>query len=459
MRFRFSNKTPAFSYYLHPDHHQHQWRQFVTSFVKKAQATSRARTSFSSGSANNSQGLWFYFSNIFLVPGATVATLLMLGALHARRLYDDKKVEEAREKGIEIEFKPDVKATFFTMLPLRSISRFWGFLTSIELPVWTRPYVYKAWARAFHSNLEEAALPLEEYTSLREFFVRTLKQGSRPIDCDPHCLVSPVDGIILRFGELKGAGAMIEQVKGFSYSVSSLLGASTFLPMIAEGYVHEERAEEDSTVTENTKKSWWRISFASPKLRDTVSARSPMKGLYYCVIYLKPGDYHRVHSPVDWNVLVRRHFSGRLFPVNERATKTIRNLYVENERVVLEGLWQEGFMAIAAIGATNIGSIELFIEPELRTNWPRKRLLHSERPEERVYEPEGVGMMLKKGDEVATFNMGSTVVLVFQAPSLKSLESEDTSSEFRFSIGRGDKICVGEALGKWQGTGNKSSSS
>ncbi|KAK4843100.1 hypothetical protein QYF36_004008 [Acer negundo] len=451
MRFRFSNKLPAFPHYLHPDHHQHQWRQFVTSFVKKAQATSRARASFSSGSANNSQG------NTFLVPGATVATLLMLGALHARRLYDDKKVEEAREKGIEVEFKPDVKATFLKMLPLRSISRFWGFLTSIELPVWTRSYVYKAWARAFHSNLEEAALPLEEYTSLREFFVRTLKQGSRPIDHDPHCLVSPVDGIILRFGELKGAGAMIEQVKGFSYSISSLLGASSFLPMIAEGDVHEER--EDSAVIENTKKSWWRISLASPKVRDTVSACSPMKGLYYCVIYLKPGDYHRIHSPVDWNVLSRRHFSGRLFPVNERATKTIINLYVENERVVLEGLWQEGFMAIAAIGATNIGSIELFIEPELRTNRPRKRLLHSERPEERVYEPEGVGVMLKKGDEVGAFNMGSTVVLVFQAPSLKSLESEDTSSEFRFSIGRGDKIRVGEALGKWQDTGNKNSSS
>lgn len=28
-------------------------------------------------------------------------------------------------------------------------------------------------------------------------------------------------------------------------------------------------------------------------------------------------------------------------------------------QVVLEGLWQEGFMAIAAIGATNIGSIEV----------------------------------------------------------------------------------------------------
>jgi len=28
----------------------------------------------------------------FLVPGATVATILMLGVLHARRLYVDKKV-------------------------------------------------------------------------------------------------------------------------------------------------------------------------------------------------------------------------------------------------------------------------------------------------------------------------------------------------------------------------------
>ncbi|KAJ4712724.1 Phosphatidylserine decarboxylase proenzyme 1, mitochondrial [Melia azedarach] len=439
MKFRHSNRVFISPHYLRPNH-QHQWRQFSTSFLKKFRTTPQARASFNGGS-NNSQG------NTFLVPGATLATLLMLGALHARRLYDDKKVEEAREKGIEIEFKPDVKASFLRMLPLRSISRFWGFLTSVEFPVWMRPYVYKAWAGAFHSNLEEAALPLDEYASLREFFVRTLKEGSRPIDPDLHCLVSPVDGIILRFGELKGVGAMIEQVKGFSYSVSSLLGSSPFLPMIAEGDMREESGEEECTLTEKRKKSWWRISLASPKVRDAMSAR-PMKGLYYCVIYLKPGDYHRVHSPVDWNVLVRRHFSGRLFPLNERATRTIRNLYVENERVVLEGMWQEGFMAIAAIGATNIGSIELFIEPELRTNRPRKKLLHSEPPEERVYEPEGVGVMLKKGDEMAAFNMGSTVVLVFQAPTLKSLKSGDISSDFRFCVKRGDKIRVGEALGK-----------
>lgn len=35
---------------------------------------------------------WFQIDNYFLIPGATVATILMLGALHARRLYDDTKV-------------------------------------------------------------------------------------------------------------------------------------------------------------------------------------------------------------------------------------------------------------------------------------------------------------------------------------------------------------------------------
>lgn len=119
-----------------------------------------------------------------------MATILMLGALHARRLYEDKKIEEKREKGIELEFHPDIKASFLGVLPLRSISRAWGSFMSLEIPVWMRPYAYKAWARAFHSNLEEAALPLEEYTSLQDFFVRSLKEGCRPIDPDPCCLVT-----------------------------------------------------------------------------------------------------------------------------------------------------------------------------------------------------------------------------------------------------------------------------
>ncbi|KAF2599891.1 hypothetical protein F2Q68_00008381 [Brassica cretica] len=153
--------------------------------------------------------------------------------------------------------------------------------------------------------------------------------------------------------------------------------------MVPEG---KDESEEEA-VADKIDKSWLRFSLASPKLRESISA-SPMKGIYYCVIYLRPGDYHRIHSPADWNALVRRHFAGRLFPVNECATRTIKNLYVENERVVLEGIWKQGFMALAADGATNIGSIQ-----------------------EQVYDPQGHGVKLEKGKGVGVFNMGSTVAV------------------------------------------------
>lgn len=61
---------------------------------------------------------------------------------------------------------------------------------------------------------------------------------------------------------------MIEQVKGFSYSASSLLGASSFLPMITAEYAREENGEEENTLRDETKRSWWRISLASPKVRE-----------------------------------------------------------------------------------------------------------------------------------------------------------------------------------------------
>ncbi|KAK1285476.1 hypothetical protein QJS10_CPB20g01456 [Acorus calamus] len=443
MRFRVYRSWP-----LLPNHH-FPFRSLGASSHHLFRPSNLSRglhmiRSFTNGGANGGTE-----GNSFPVSGAAVGIILMLGVLHARHIYVEKKIEDAKEKGIELEFSSDAKAAFLRFLPLRSMSHVWGLIANMEIPVWLRPSIYKAWAQAFHSNLEEAALPLDNYASLREFFIRSLREGSRTVDSDPYSLVSPVDGTILKFGELEGPGAMIEQVKGFSYSASALLGSNTVLPQVVGEDMNSEVSGKKQTDTTSVKKSWWRISLSSPKVHDPLSVR-PVKGIFYCVIYLKPGDYHRVHSPVDWNILCRRHFSGRLFPLNERAVRTIRNLYVENERVVLEGQWAEGFMAVAAIGATNIGSIELFIEPELRTNRPIKKWLQSGTSDDRVYEPEGVGMMLKKGKEVAAFNMGSTVVLVFQAPVWKSPGEEGhNNSQFNFCVRKGQRIQMGEALGRW----------
>ncbi|CAN6926298.1 unnamed protein product [Brassica oleracea] len=209
--------------------------------------------------------------------------------------------------------------------------------------------------------------------------------------------VSHVDGNVLRFGELKESRGMNEQVKGHSYSAPG-----------------KDESEKEA-VADKIDKSWLRISLASPKLRESISARSfcctPMKGLYYCVIYLRPGDYHRIHSPADWNALVRRHFAGlagRLFPVNECATRTIKNLY---EQVVLEGIWKQGFMALDVDGATNIGSIE-----------------------EQVYDPQGHGVKLEKGKEVGVFNMGSTVAVQAVPQITDSVESSNTTPQAAWQI-------------------------
>ena len=84
--------------------------------------------------------------------------------------------------------------------------------------------------------------------------------------------------------------------------------------------------------------------------------------LHQCVIYLAPGDYHKFHSPTDWEIYYRRHFPGNLFSVNQRVVKKLREIYNLNERVVYYGKWEYGFFSMTAVGATNVGSITVFMD-------------------------------------------------------------------------------------------------
>ena len=172
--------------------------------------------------------------------------------------------------------------------------------------------------------------PLQNYANLGEFFSRPLKSGARPFDTTRGHLASPVDGTVSSIGEVNASNNVptLEQIKGARYRLDEFLG----------------------------------------NLPSFFASKPSGKKLFYCVLYLAPGDYHRIHAPVDWQVTERRHFPGNLFPVNHRAARLIPSLFVENERVALLGEWEHGFFSLTAVGAANVGSIVITKDPEFRTN-------------------------------------------------------------------------------------------
>ncbi|KAK6848981.1 hypothetical protein PG995_012814 [Apiospora arundinis] len=389
-------------------------------------------------------------------------------------------------------------------LPLKAISRLWGQFNELVIPYYLRVPGFKLYSFVFGVNLDEVSEPdLHVYPNLASFFYRTLKPGARPLDPTPNALLSPSDGRVLQYGRIEGGD--IEQVKGMTYSVDALLGKNSPAPSIASGVQsagsndEQARLERDEELVKQDEE-FARvngISYTLPNLlsgqskkgsadiedQSTQSSESAVSkvgaelalgekpwydvlsadkktALYYTVIYLAPGDYHRFHSPADWVVERRRHFAGELYSVSPYLQRTLPGLFTLNERVVLLGRWRYGFFSYVPVGATNVGSIKINFDRELRTNSlttdtaaDRAADEASARGEpysgfaEATYaaaSPVLGGHALRRGDEMGGFQLGSTVVLIFEAPYNRDAESE---TGFHWAVEKGQTVKMGQALG------------
>lgn len=247
------------------------------------------------------------------------------------------------------------------VLPKHLLTRIVYGIARSESPAVKRA-VLRAFLRGYKVNMAEAVQsdPFA-YRSFNDFFTRALQADARPVVADPHVVVSPVDGALSQCGDLEGN--LLVQAKGHYYSLEELLAGDS----------------------------------------EAVSA---YRGGSFACIYLAPFNYHRIHMPAAGVARRNTYVRGELFSVNASTARAVPRVFARNERLICDFDTELGRMAVILVGALFVGSIETVhcgeVNPPPRA---RKAPLVIER---------GVGRRFEKGEELGRFNMGSTVVLLFQ---------------------------------------------
>ncbi|MCL2325535.1 MAG: archaetidylserine decarboxylase [Proteobacteria bacterium] len=253
---------------------------------------------------------------------------------------------------------PSFKKKCIDLIPAALTSRALGAISDIHFPKTIQHAINFAYAKIANLNMDEAESPLQDYNSLNALFTRKLKPNARTLENAD--IISPVDGKLSGFGRAQ-QGSVIEAKKQH-FTLEQLIGTS---------------AQAD-----------W--------LNDA----------YYFIIYLSPRNYHRIHAPATGTITHLSYVPGRLLPVNRLGLTMVDDLFPTNERLTTLMLdKKQRHLAIVKVGATCVGRITTTYNT-LTTNDAHKRHPLCEALPEPVH--------VQAGDEIATFNLGSTIVLLLQ---------------------------------------------
>ena len=231
--------------------------------------------------------------------------------------------------------------------------------------------------------IRRASIPMqefqeEEYACVEDFFLRRIKPEARPIEGG---FISPVDGLLLGYGKI--AADTILQVKGMPISIQQMINGSLY---------------------DRSLDAW--------------------EGGSYITIFLTPDGYHRIHQPCDAEIREVLWLPGRFFPQNEVAIHHIPKIYERNERASLCCYNAQGIpFWMTLVGASLIGGIHLTGIP--RSTWVKTTPVELEK-------------QVKKGEEIAHFSFGSTIVLLF--PPAMGLSEPKDAKGIPYPLGQSIKM-------------------
>lgn len=215
----------------------------------------------------------------------------------------------------------------------------------------------RVFARRYQVSVDEAEGTFSDYPTFAQFFTRRLKPGARTVDPGPKVIASPVDAHVSQAGAIERGQCL--QAKGISFPVDRLLG--------------DARRALD------------------------------FEGGSYATLYLSPRDYHRFHAPLESSVKGYTYMPGEFWPVNEASVRTKDALFAINERLVTWLDTPAGQCAYVAVGATCVARIHAAYDQIVTHTGGGAKTYEYPSP-----------LPLAKGAEVGMFEMGSTVILLFQ---------------------------------------------
>ena len=266
------------------------------------------------------------------------------------------------------------------ILPQHGISRLVLAATRVRTP-WFKNALIRGFLKLYDIDMRDAVQgdPFA-YPSFNEFFTRALRPETRPLAADPGAIVSPVDGTVSECGEIEGD--LLLQAKGKRYTVADLLAGQP-----------------------------WARRFA---------------GGTFATIYLAPFNYHRIHMPLRGRLEETWFVPGRLFSVNALTARFVPRLFARNERVVTLFDTDAGACAVVLVGALNVGSMATVWAGDIT---PAARRVLTKLPPR--------SLTLQKGAELGRFNMGSSVILIFEPKRARWLATLRTGAAVRLgeSIG------------------------